>query len=720
MIIVKKAGNIQIIKRLSVQGKRPYLILLILFISLLNVIWLHKDTTPQGWDESIHLKIAEQFRQADVNNFFDVFTSSTRYYPPFVHMVGSVSGRIFGNSADGYTYTMLLFYILLILSVYLFTEIIFDSSSALAASFMVVSYPVIINEGHFFMLDMPLAAMVMLFAYFIKRTEKFTNWLFCALAGIVAGAGMLTKWTFAIYMFVPLILEAYSSKNVKGKAILNYVIFFVCFIAICGYWYVQNGLTAYNTLKFAAYSGADLKNAPSVFSFEGIKTFMVMFPDIMSIELFILLLMSIGFMVFDKENRKLLLCFLVPAIIFMLIKNRKDRYLMPILPFAAVISSYFIYKIQNLKFREIVLFVVIAITTVIFMLSSFRILPSWPVHDWPSDKNWKLENILNDIDADAGKKVRLCIVPDFRYMNNYTMSFLVLTGRHNINITEYKHFPYLSDYVLVKDGPTGSDCGDCGERLKTTMDLINEKDKNFKIMANYELPDGSKAELFKKIALEPDDKTICKAVAEQLNWIKGLNYKIVRGNGNKINLDIKGNDCVIGRKIKDINSEFRVKHVDLFIEDLGFLKANNRIVLSTFNKIKINKIEVTKVDLEEFSVKYGQMLGNNENYDLLSAFIRYRVNKLARPVITFENGNIVYSGERKNRNYKYAVRLSLDRYNVPRFEYKNYNISGFPLPLYFVDPRIHEYNGIFDEGAVSSDLYEFSSIKVNKNEIIFQ
>ncbi len=709
-----KIGNNLTIIKISI------LVSLLIFIAISNVLWLRMDNTPQRWDESLHLKNAEQFRITKPRDFPDAFLSINRYYPPFVPIAGSVSARVFGSNEDGFTYIIILFQLLLITGVFLFTRRIFGFKSAIAAASIAAAYPALITEGHYFMLDVPLASVTAIYIYLILRTENFKSGVCSFLAGITAGIGMLTKWTFIIYAITPLILELQVFNREKmGDRLKNLAIFAVSSILICGAWYIENGFTAYDILKFAAYSGADLQNAPPVLSLKSLALCFQALAGSMNPIFIFLLMAAIVIMILDEKNRKYVMYVIVPLTIFFLIKNKQGRYLMPILPFAAILTSYLIYIIKNKIAGIITTTTVVVLSMAIYIVSNFNIIQNWPIKIWPSESDWKIEQMLSDVKSDSKGKTRLCVMPDFCYINNYTMGFKVLSGKYNIAVTESDKFPYFTDYVLIKDKDNGLESGRFDERKKITDLLLSGKYTGFKKMAKYPLPDGTNAFIFKRQNRFVNKEEANIVFKRMFPFIKGVNVKAVSQNQSGTDIRLVSDGCIIGNKFNKNEQIFRISKIDLNVKNAGFTMFNGNMELSTFDAVEVNELIISQNDFEKFSKNYGMKLNDN-NFKIFSTFIRYRVNKIENPVIRFEKGNIVYSGIRKNKTYEYAVKPYLDINNEPRFKYTYYKINGFPLPGIIVDNRLNEYNSLFDEGVVSTDLYKINNITIKNEQIIIQ
>ncbi|MCX8093987.1 MAG: glycosyltransferase family 39 protein, partial [Candidatus Goldbacteria bacterium] len=179
-------------KKIKLNLQVIYITALILFIVISNLIWLKIDTTPQRWDESIHLNASSGFLNTLKTNpirIFKTFITQENFYPPLVPFLGAFFG-LFNPEQDNFTHLMIIFHIILIIFTFLFAQILFDEYSAICAATLVISFPLIFTEGHYFMFDLPLTSLVIMATYFLFKTDYFLNKKYCFLFFITSGLGM--------------------------------------------------------------------------------------------------------------------------------------------------------------------------------------------------------------------------------------------------------------------------------------------------------------------------------------------------------------------------------------------------------------------------------------------------------------------------------------------------------------------------------------------------
>ncbi len=199
-----------------IEQDRLHIILLWLMLIAygLGIIgWLHLDTTPPMFDQSVILKESLHYydllkEQPLHKALWKMATDYPDYYPPFVPYIAAGLYFIFGNSSHTAVLAVLPFLGLLSWAIYAMGRFLWGSSAGLLAVFLVLTSPMIIGHSREFLLDLPLSAMVAAGLYFLIRSRDFEDNRYSTITGVILGLGMLTKWALAFFMIGPMILIA--------------------------------------------------------------------------------------------------------------------------------------------------------------------------------------------------------------------------------------------------------------------------------------------------------------------------------------------------------------------------------------------------------------------------------------------------------------------------------------------------------------------------------
>ena len=174
-------------------------------------LFLYKTTeVPPYYDAANHFNIA-----ADIKDHLDRFQPTaawlrelynlSAYYPPGYHLIAAVGMKFVRFNLDAARLPNLLFLGILIASVYLFGRRLFDGKTGVLAGVLVSFFPIVHGLTREIYIDLALLAWVALAFYLLLRTDHFQSPLFSFLFGAVCGLGLLTKWTFPVFLAGPVL-----------------------------------------------------------------------------------------------------------------------------------------------------------------------------------------------------------------------------------------------------------------------------------------------------------------------------------------------------------------------------------------------------------------------------------------------------------------------------------------------------------------------------------
>jgi 4-amino-4-deoxy-L-arabinose transferase-like glycosyltransferase len=200
--------------------------------------WLTQNHTIPIYDAGDHLEIAFRFREMlRAGNLLGPF-NYVSVYPPLAHFVGALGALVGGVSlAAPVIANNLVFVSLLALGSYRTGRLLFGPPAGMLAVIFVLGSPLLIENLHVFMLDPPMTALVAVSIWLLLTSEDFSRIDVAALAGVAAGAGMLIKVQFALYVvgLVLVMLLRGGWRNPRGFAT-----FVAVAAVICGPWYLDH------------------------------------------------------------------------------------------------------------------------------------------------------------------------------------------------------------------------------------------------------------------------------------------------------------------------------------------------------------------------------------------------------------------------------------------------------------------------------------------------
>ena len=319
--------------------KRVYILLLlsiIIFHGLNNYIILKKDTVPlNGHEGANYVESVQRYEHTLSSPYQSI-------YPPLLLLSSQPLYRIFGTNNDIAVMTNMIFFAILIFSTYGIGKVMRDEETGLLAAFTVSMFPAIFGFSRLYLPDFALTAVITLGVYLLIKTNDFQDKKYSLLFGLITGLGMLTKWTYAIFLIPPsviILFKSFFNKRITRRLIFNLFLIASLAIAISSFWYfphIKNGLL--QTL-ITASTYAD-KNFIYLSSLKG---------SLLGFGYFIISPFCLFLFIFSKNKIKyeLFSWLIVPLFFFSFLPTQSPRYILPLLPSLALIISLSILRLQG-------------------------------------------------------------------------------------------------------------------------------------------------------------------------------------------------------------------------------------------------------------------------------------------------------------------------------------------------------------------------------------
>jgi len=185
------------------------LFLLIAFQLTINWAWLSTNVTIIGWDRPRHLieslVYSDILEQIDLGSLFQALTHSG-YYPPLFHLSMVAFYKLLGVSMDVAAMVNMVYLIILLISAYGIGREIGGKGIGLLAAFITSTLPMVFAMSRYTYMEFSLTAMVALSIWLLLLSEEFAHKGYALLFGLSLGLGLLTKWTFSLFVLPPLII----------------------------------------------------------------------------------------------------------------------------------------------------------------------------------------------------------------------------------------------------------------------------------------------------------------------------------------------------------------------------------------------------------------------------------------------------------------------------------------------------------------------------------
>jgi len=261
-------------------------------------------------------------------------------HPPLFPVLAGAFMMGVGMKLEQGMVLQLVFLLLLVVATYKAGRILSDRRRGLAAAIMVAAFPLTFRYTHVFMLELPTAALVALGMWLLIAWRAYGGWRRALGFGVVVGLGMLTKWTFAVFLFIPVLMlldrlrrhRDFGAREVWAGLLLG--------VLLPLFWYVQH---AGRLFQFFSWNQANpywhLADAASV---EGWFFYLKSLPLMMGGVPFVFFLFGMGVACMRLRRERILLGWLIlPLVVFTLMRTKAfdGRHLLPALPAAALLAA---------------------------------------------------------------------------------------------------------------------------------------------------------------------------------------------------------------------------------------------------------------------------------------------------------------------------------------------------------------------------------------------
>lgn len=476
--------------------------------ALLLRSFIRTDTRPPSWDQSIHMEIALDYRDAlKAGRLADAWYLAPKPgMPPFPPAYHLLLTRAYASSDPAHAALWVNWFYLALLSVSIFAVAwrFRPDETALAAVVLFVASPAIQDLLTTQLVDLPMVALAAAAYWALLAADEFSHWIPAIAFGVLHAAGMLHKWSFFSYMF-PAYLLALRAFRDKRTALIMIVSAAVSAALIIP-WY-----SAHIALLPSRLVQASADFAISAWTPGAWMTYFNQASN--SIGPVVWLLGTIGLMAPQyRRNREqgwvLLAWFVTSYIFWTVVPNRQLRFVLPgLIPIGVAFCSTWP---KAVTWGAVVL----------QLFGMFNFFGGWvgPVRlelpfyalqffeNRPAAKeDWRTEEILRKIEAERDPSTpisNVTLVANDHYFNAPTFHWMQrrLGLEHARMRGVNRRLCELSDFVLLKDpnvGPAGVVSG-LPEAAQEIRDPKSWFGKAYEEIARWPLPDKNNAILYRQ------------------------------------------------------------------------------------------------------------------------------------------------------------------------------------------------------------------------------
>jgi 4-amino-4-deoxy-L-arabinose transferase-like glycosyltransferase len=215
------------------------LLLLIAFTAILNVYWVRTDTAEMYRTEHPKFVTVRSYLESDF------LYEECSFYPPvfFGMCAGTVSLFKTPLTYDHCVLVNVLYLVLALIGMFLLGRYLTLSDwYGLVSALLLLGVPAYLHISRRFIGEFGLTTCVIWAMYFLVSNDGWQDRGKSLFFGLVCGIGMLFKWSFPVYIIMPLLLsmgyDRRGLEQVDRKKMFHHILLsLLTALIVCGYWY---------------------------------------------------------------------------------------------------------------------------------------------------------------------------------------------------------------------------------------------------------------------------------------------------------------------------------------------------------------------------------------------------------------------------------------------------------------------------------------------------
>ncbi len=482
------------------------LALLLLALAGVTVVWLGIDRRPPEWDHANHLERAldcHRILAEPGRDRYAEIVAMWSFYPPLVLCAAGLSYFVLPVTPFTAQLVMWGFLVAGTLAIWGVGRRLLDPAAGLLAVFLFATAPFVVFSLLRFQLDLPLAAMVALALYTRVRADGFSRGGWSLAVGVALGLGLLVKPPFAAYVLPPLAWSAWLALRAPDRGArrrLGLALGAALVLALPWYGPRLAGLPM--QIFNRSYSLAI--ESPPTLSVSGFLFYPRTFVPQFGLLAGLLSLWGLWAVRRFPRARALVWSAILPLVIFVLIQNKDLRYVLPLLPAAALAAAAGVAALRP-PARRWVGAASLALGALQVSMAAFGTPPPpstrlfllpFVVSDPPVAADWRHAELLAAVlRQTGGRGARVAVVPNDNYFSISNFRYEALRDGLPLRfLRPWDVTPFGVDVAILKTGDQGPDAASA--RSDRIMRAFVGGDpwlaSAFPLVAEVPLPDGSR------------------------------------------------------------------------------------------------------------------------------------------------------------------------------------------------------------------------------------
>ncbi|MCD4784510.1 MAG: glycosyltransferase family 39 protein [Candidatus Eremiobacteraeota bacterium] len=186
-----------------------YLLILLIFsifFILVNYAWISLDRKVPILNNLVYLIMSQEYHtNLTDGDCFSFLINRGNFYPPLPFQITSIFYVISGVGYIQAVMSQAMFWLILIFSTFYLGTYLWNEDVGFLAALVSIAIPQSAFYSRGLGEDIPIAAMVPLTIFCLFKSDKFKNFQWTLFFFIAFAVGMLLKWVFVVFIFIPML-----------------------------------------------------------------------------------------------------------------------------------------------------------------------------------------------------------------------------------------------------------------------------------------------------------------------------------------------------------------------------------------------------------------------------------------------------------------------------------------------------------------------------------
>jgi 4-amino-4-deoxy-L-arabinose transferase-like glycosyltransferase len=496
-------------------------------------IWLRLDRTPPAWDDAYYLTSSlamyDGLAEGGLPGYARQVLTVMRSKPPLIAILPTPVYLLVGRKPRAAFLVNLISLLLLFVTLYRLGKRYSSRRAGLIALFISGTMPMIYGLSHWYLVECGLVAIVCLAIVLIAEWNETAGTWKAFLLGGTFGLGLLMKFSFPVYVLIPLIYQAAKERRAWLRP--NILLAFTSpIVVLAAPWYLLNFRHAVGTaLRAGSSETGKLYGTGELFSLVDLRSYFSQVFNAGPALYFALLplLLLVYFRVLPSRGKRGLLLSLLwgSPLLFLAFGHYRDlRYAAPLFPALALALGILADTALERSRAAALVYLPIALATLSMLQSSFHefgnsrfdlggLLFVAPRFDYARRYNraaWPHQEILADIYRAAkfngDEKKRLIVGTDTTVfnVNNFELAaaqrklpFQVVTTAYETDLNKLISLVDSAAYFVYEEG--GAPGSPFNKRAEDALKEVRGSGRFSELPIARLLPDGGMAHVFANV-----------------------------------------------------------------------------------------------------------------------------------------------------------------------------------------------------------------------------